>query len=195
MDDARLRSLGLIGGGGALLIALGIATFGEDRHGAAPKADPPPASVAAQPSAGAVASIPGPTVETAMAEGPTSRPVSIPQDQKKEVAKDDPVVNPDLEFIVRFDDRHPLSRAQALYLQGKRDDAEASARETLARRKDLQGLCFERFTYGAEIVLSNCERVPRAQLDTVSARWVRKLRAMRGVQYVDANVVMRPEAK
>ncbi len=195
MDDNRVRNLGLIGGGGALIIALGVAALGGPGKDAAEKPVAPVTSttVEAAPSVGAVAEIPQPTVDTAMADGPPSRPVSIPQSPTSPVTKDQAPLNPNLEFIVRFDDRHPLSRAQALYLQGKHADAEASALETLARRIEFKGLCFQRFTFGAEIVFAHCTRVPRAQVQRTSDRWVRKLRAMSGVQYVDANVIVAPE--
>jgi hypothetical protein len=133
-----------------------------------------------------------PPVETAMAE---PQPIAIPQNPRKTITADAPAQNPDLEFIVRFDDRHPLSRAQALYLQGKRAEAEAAARETLARRPEFSGLCFERFTFGAELVFAHCAPVPRAQIQRTSDRWTRKLRAMKGVQYADANVVAQVERK
>lgn len=191
MDEDRLRTLGLAGGGGALLIALGLAAFGGPEKTAPTKpAEEPPAVVSAEPSVSASAPIP--PVETAMAE---ERAISIPQNPQKAVAPDTPAQNPNLEFIVRFDDRHPLSRAQALYLQGKREEADAAARETLSRRPEFAGLCFERFTFGAELVLANCARVPRAQVARTSDRWVRRIRAMKGVQYVDPNVIADAEGK
>ena len=192
MDDHRVRNLGLIGGGGALIIALGVAAIGGP--GKSPDARPAaPATATATPSAGAAAPIPGgPTVETALADGPP--PVSIPRNPEHPAANAEAASNPDLEFIVRFDDRHPMSRAQALFLQGKTADAEALARETLARRAELSGLCFEHFTLGAELVLSHCAPVPHSQQRRTSARWVRKLKAIPGVQYADANVVVAPES-
>ena len=194
MDDNRVRNLGLIGGGGALIIALGVAALGGPGKDAAVKsASVASTTVEAAPSAGAVAPIPGPTVDTAMAEGPSPRPVSIPSAPQNPTATDQAAINPNLEFIVRFDDRHPLSRAQALYLQGKRSEAEASARETLSRRPEFAGLCFQRFTFGAELVLAHCARVPRAQVQRTSDRWTRKLKKMSGVQYVDPNVVVSPD--
>lgn len=198
MDANGARNLGLIGGGGALLVALAVAFIGDqggtDRP---PVADPPvvAGTVSAAPSVAASAPIPAPQVETAMADGPPSRPVSIPQAPKAAPAADAPPINPNLEFIVRFDDRHPLSRAQALYLQGKYAEAEAAARETLARRTEFSGLCFTRFTLGAELVLAHCTRVSRAQMQRTSDRWVRRLKAMTGVQYADANVIVAPEGK
>jgi hypothetical protein len=196
MDHNRVRTLGLLGGGGALVIALGVAALGGPGRDAAERLpDPPPVAgaVIAEPSVSATAPIPD--VETATAEGPASRPVAIPQAPQKATPVDDALRNPNLEFIVRFDDRHPLSRAQALFLQGKRADAEGAAREILARRGEFAGLCFSRFTLGAEIVLAHCARVPRGQVQRTSDRWVRKLRAMQGVQYVDPNVIVQPETK
>lgn len=192
MDDNRARTLGLLGGGGALLIALGVATLGgpERPVAEAPPEAMPQATVEAAPSVSATAAIPD--VETAMAGAP---PVSVSTPAQKGPAADAPVENPNLEFIVRFDDRHPMSRAQALYLQGKHAEAAAAARSILAGRGEFSGLCFDRFTLGAEAVLVHCTRVPRAQVQRTSERWVRKLRGMRGVQYADANVIVQPDAR
>jgi type IV secretory pathway VirB10-like protein len=189
------RTLGLIGGGGALLVALGVATLsGPDKT--APDKPAPPAVVQAKPSVSATAPVPQtPDVETAMVDPPPSRPVAIPKTPPRLPTADAPVENPDLEFIVRFDSRHPLSVAQGLYLQGKRADAEAEAQRIMAQRAELAGLCFRRFTLGAEIVMAHCAPVSRAQAQRVSDRWVRKLRAVKGVQYVDANVVLQAERK
>jgi hypothetical protein len=191
MDTARARKLGLVGGGGALVVALGVATFGGPEVVAPPPA-PPAATVRAAPSV--AESVPIPPVETAMA-GPEQRPISIPQSPQKALVKDAPAANPNLEFIVRFDTRHPLSRAQDLYLQGKRTEAEALVGEILPRRSELAGLCFSRFTLGAEIVFAHCARVPSAQVQRTSDRWERKLKGMRGVQYADANVILTPEVR
>jgi hypothetical protein len=192
MDDNRARQLGLIGGGGALLIALGVAAVG----GPQKPPEPPPAVVApsgvAQAAPSAAATAPIPDVEAAMAGAP---PVSVTRPAQKAPAADPPPENPNLEFIVRFDDRHPLARAQALYLQGKHGEAVDAARATLAQRPEFAGLCFDRFTLGAELVLAHCVRVPRAQVQRTSDRWVKKLRAMRGVQYADANVIVQPDRK
>lgn len=192
MDDDRLRTMGLIGGGGALLIALGVATLGgPDKSVEDKPPEAPPAVVQAEPSVSATASIPA--VEPAMVDD-APRAVSIPKSPPA-IAADAPAQNPNLEFIVRFDDRHPLARSQALYLQGKHEEANATARAILAQRSEFSGLCFQRFTFGAELVFAHCTRVPRAQVQRTSDRWVRRIRAMRGVQYVDANVIVQPEGK
>ena len=200
----RTRTLGLLAGGGALAVALAVAVFGggEGKNDVpAPVAveqggavEAPPSHIAA-PSGSAIAPVPGaPTADIAMVEGPRP-PVSIPAKPVAPVKQAPPVENPDLEFLVRFDERHPLYRAQALYLQGKRQEAETEARAIVPLRPELRGLCFARFTLGAEIVLSACDPVSKAQAQRVSDRFERKIRAIRGVQYVDANVVVQPEAR
>ncbi len=191
MDDNQLRTLGVAGGGAALAVALALTLIGPGKNGAVqPASDPPQVSttvVTPAPSVSVSAPIPStPAVETAMADGPAPPMAVIKPAPAKATAVPQ---NSNLEFIVRFDARHPLSRAQDLWLQGKRADAEALARSTLAQRAELRGLCFARFTLGAEIVLAHCARVPRAQIERTSARWQRKLRAMSGVQYCDANVI------
>ncbi|MDX2234471.1 MAG: hypothetical protein NW200_08220 [Hyphomonadaceae bacterium] len=194
MDDNRVRSLGLLGGGGALIVALAVAALGGPEEAPPAKAPATVGAVVATPSASVAAPIPPPNVDTAMVD-PPSRPVAIPRNPAPPGQVDATPRNPDLEFIVRFKDNHPLSRAQALAEQGARAQAEASARETLARRSDLTGLCFRRFTLGAEIVLAHCAAVPPAKIADTSDRWVRRLKAMAGVQYADANVVLTPDAK
>jgi hypothetical protein len=192
MDDNQLRTFGLAGGGAAMVAALALTLIGDEKNDTAqPTIEPPQVSATVTtpaPSAAASAPIPSaPVVETAMADGPAP-PIAVVKPAPSK-ASDTPQ-NPNLEFIVRFDDRHPMSRAQDLWLQGKRLEAEALARATLTRRAELRGLCFSRFTLGAEIVLAHCARVPRTQLERTSMRWLRKLRAMPGVQYCDANVVV-----
>ena len=196
MVDNRVRNLGLFGGGAALIVALGVAALGGPDKETAP-APVPTTTATATPSASAVAPIPpSSAVETAMADDPpASHPVSIPRAPERPSTVSASPLNPEVEFIVRFDDRHPLSRAQALYLQGKHADAEASARETLERRTEFAGLCFQRFTFGAELVFGTCAPTPRAQVRRASERWVRKLKAMPGVQYADANVIVQPERR
>lgn len=188
MDDNQVRTYGLVGGGAALIVALGLAVLGREQQLGPGQANPPPAieSQTAVPTPSVAASAPIPSVETAaLADAP---PVAVVRPDPAP-ARAAPPQNPNLEFLVRFDDRHPLSRAQALWLQGKHADAEALARSILPQRAELRGLCFVRFTLGAEIVFALCSPVPRAQIARTSDRWERKLRAIRGVQYCDANVV------
>lgn len=205
MDENQVRTVGLIGGGAALIVALGMALLGREPAGRPADVQPAietPASVAvATPSVSATAPIPRaktpadtpaePRVETSSAEGPPPMAVVRPEAPKAAT----PPQNPGLEFIVRFDNRHPMSRAQDLWLQGKHADAATLAQATLAQRSELRGLCFSRFTLGAEVVLTHCAAIPRAQVARTSERWLKKLRATRGVQYADANVVVDPERR
>jgi len=193
MDDHQVRNYGIAGGGAALLVALALAFVGEEKSDdaaqpAVAESDVSTTVVSPTPSVSATASIP--PVETALAEGAPPMAVVKPAPTTKSAA---PPQNPNLEFLVRFDERHPMSRAQALWLQGNHADAEALARAILPQRAELRGLCFSRFTLGAEIVFAHCDRIPRAQVRSTSDRWLRKLRAVRGVQYVDANVLVDAE--
>jgi hypothetical protein len=64
----------------------------------------------------------------------------------------------------------------------------------LTRQNAFAGLCFDRFTAGgAEVVLRTCEAVPAGRLEAVRSRWLARLRAMRAVEYVDANVTATQE--
>ncbi len=194
MDDNQVRTLGIAGGGTALLVALALAFAGDDNAPAPtePAADPPVATstVTTTPSVSATASIP--SVEAASAEGPPPMAVVKPAPPKaSEVPQ-----NPNLEFLVRFDDRHPMHRAHQLWQQGRQAEAEAFVRTTLRQRSEFAGLCFSRFTLGgSEIVFAHCTRVSRAQVQRTSDRWIRKIRAMRGVQYADANVIADVDAR
>jgi hypothetical protein len=95
-------------------------------------------------------------------------------------------------FTVRFKPRHPLGRAQALEAEGRRDQAQRLARQTISASSELQGLCIDRFTLGgAEIVLVSCQPVPKARREAFEQTWIGRLRAMSDVEYADVNVVFR----
>lgn len=193
MDDNQVRTLGLAGGGAALVVALALVFTGDDKAPAQtePAIDPPTASTTvATPSVSATAPIP--SVDVASAEGPPPMAVVKPAPPKaSEVPQ-----NPNLEFLVRFDQRHPMHRAHQLVQAGREGEAEDLVRTTLRQRTEFAGLCFSRFTLGgSEVVLAHCTRVPRAQVTRTSDRWVRKIRGMRGVQYADANVIADVDAR
>ena len=194
MDDNQVRTLGIAGGGAALLVALALAFVGDERSSGEPEpaVDPPAVVTTVNPTPSVGATAPIPSVETAMAEGPPPMAVVKPAPPKaSEVPQ-----NPNLEFLVRFDDRHPMHRAHQLWQQGREAEAEAHVRTTLRQRSEFAGLCFSRFTLGgSEIVFAHCTRVPRAQVTRTSDRWIRKIRAMRGVQYADANVIADVESR
>lgn len=194
MDDNQVRTFGIAGGGAALLIALALAFVGDEKSAdaPAPAVDPPAVATTVNPAPSVGATAPIPSVETAMAEGPPPMAVVKPVSPK---ASEIPQ-NPNLEFLVHFTDRHPLGRAHAMWAQGRQGEAEALVRTTLRQRSEFAGLCFSRFTLGgAEIVFAHCTRVPRAQVTRTSDRWIRKIRAMRGVQYADANVIADVESR
>jgi hypothetical protein len=194
MDDNQVRTLGLAGGGAALVVALALAFTGDDKAPAQtqPAVDPPTSTTTVTTTPSVSATTPIPSVETAMAEGPPPMAVVKPAPPKaSEVPQ-----NPNLEFLVRFDQRHPLHRAHQLVQAGRESEAEDLVHATLRQRSEFAGLCFSRFTLGgSEVVLAHCTRVARAQVARTSDRWLRKIRGMRGVQYADANVIADVEGR
>ena len=194
MDDNQVRTLGIAGGGVALLVAVALAVVGEDAPSetSGPVAGSPSIATTVEPAPSVGATAPIPPVETAMTDDTPPMAVVKPSAPGAGAAPQ----NPNLEFLVRFTDRHPLGRAHALVAQGREAEAEALVRTTLRQRSEFAGLCFSRFTLGgAEIVFVHCTRVPRAQVTRTSDRWIRKIRAMRGVQYADANVIADVESR
>lgn len=91
-------------------------------------------------------------------------------------------------FLVRFRGGGPIARAQADAAQGRTPQAQRRIEEQLLRQRAFAGLCFDRFTVGAaEVVLRTCEPVAVRDRDTLEAQWLRRLRAMRAVEYADVN--------
>lgn len=97
-------------------------------------------------------------------------------------------------FIVRFRGTGPISRAQALAAAGQLTQAQRQVEVQLSRQTAFSGLCFDRFTVGgAEIVLRTCEAVAASERNAVQQSWGARLRAMRAVEYVDANATVTQE--
>lgn len=93
-----------------------------------------------------------------------------------------------LGFIVKFRGSGPIARAQALAARGQLGPAQRQVEIQLGRQSAFAGLCFDRFTVGgAEIVLRTCEDVAASERSAVQQSWGARLRAMRAVEYVDAN--------
>jgi hypothetical protein len=93
-----------------------------------------------------------------------------------------------LAFIVRFRGSGPIARAQALAARGQIAAAQRQIEVQLRRQSDFAGLCFDRFTAGgAETVLRTCAAIVANEQAAVQQRWLTRLRAMRAVDYVDAN--------
>lgn len=91
-------------------------------------------------------------------------------------------------FIVRFRGSGPIARAQAQAARGQVQAAQRNAEQQLARQTAFAGLCFDRFTVGgAEMVLRTCDSVAANARASVQQTWLTRLRAMRAVEYVDAN--------
>lgn len=94
-------------------------------------------------------------------------------------------------FIVRFRGGGPIARAQAQAARGRTQQAQRQVEAQLVRQRGFSGLCFDRFTVGgAEIVLKTCEPVAASERARVQQSWGARLRAMRAVEYVDANATV-----
>jgi hypothetical protein len=186
MEPRTLRNWGLAAGVAAMAGALGIATFTRD-PGAAPEPERPtiagalpkfssPWPLADEPEPETPASAPAPELTFAAAEAGAA-----PND-------------PPATFLVRFEDAHPLARAQALAAEGRDAAAQRAAERGVRNDRNLRGLCFDRFTVGgAEIVLKPCAPVPPEERADFRQGWAERLSAMPGVAYAEANVIVRPE--
>ena len=94
-------------------------------------------------------------------------------------------------FIVRFRGAGPIARSQAQAARGEVAPAQRQVEAQLQRQTAFAGLCFDRFTVGgAEIVLRTCEAVAASERNAVQQSWGARLRAMRAVEYVDANATV-----
>lgn len=97
-------------------------------------------------------------------------------------------------FIVRFRGTGPIARAQAQAARGQLAQAQRQVTAQLQRQTAFSGLCFDRFTVGgAEMVLRTCEPVAASERSAVQQSWSTRLRAMRAVEYVDANATVTQE--
>ena len=93
-----------------------------------------------------------------------------------------------LSFLVRFRGAGPIARAQRAAGQGETEAAQRQVEVQLGRQRDFAGLCFDRFTIGAaEVVLRTCEAIVPSERADMQQEWLTRLRAMRAVEYVDAN--------
>jgi len=91
-------------------------------------------------------------------------------------------------FLVRFRGQGPIARSQALAARGQTQAAQREIEAQLRRQSAFAGLCFDRFTVGAsEVVLRTCEPVAASERARVQQNWLNRLRAMRAVEYADAN--------
>lgn len=94
-------------------------------------------------------------------------------------------------FIVRFRGDGPIARAQRQAAAGRMEPAQRQVEQQLVRQTAFEGLCFDRFTVGgAEIVLRTCEPVAASERAFVQQNWATRLRAMRAIEYVDANATV-----
>jgi len=121
---------------------------------------------------------------------PAAQPQARTQapEQTFEAAQAQPHAAP-IAFLVRFQGGGPIARAQALAQRGQQDAAQRQIEVQLRRQRAFAGLCFDRFTVGAaEIVLRTCAAIVASERESVQQRWLVRLRSMRAVAYVDANV-------
>jgi hypothetical protein len=209
-DERTMANWGVAAAAGAIGVAVLVAMQG------APPAGPPasPAAINAPADSGAPddrANVPNPVDPNPVAPNAGAKdqtPSPAPQASAKpgsgaapakaasvEIAADSigEAINPNLEFIVRFEGSGALARAQAMFAAGDRAGAEAAAKQAVAAAPNLRGLCFSKFTLGAETVLAHCQRLGGAQVKATSDRWTRRLRAMPDVDYADPNVILKNE--
>ena len=187
MQPKTLRNWGLAAGVAAMAGALGIATFTRD-PASAPEPQRP-AMAAALPNILAPWQNDG---EKASRSEPADNPLDLVfGTADSDAAPDDPPAT----FLVRFAEDHPLARAQALAAEGRENAAQRAAERGVRTDRELRGLCFDRFTAGgAEIVLKPCAPVAPEDREDFRQEWAEKLSAMPGVDYAEANVIVRPES-
>ncbi len=126
----------------------------------------------------------GPPLAAPLAPAPPP-PVALPQ-----VTDAQPPARQRPSFLVRFEAGHPLGRAQTLAAQGRLAEAEETARNLVAARRDMRGLCFDRFTAGgAELVLSACADLDTDEAARFNEIWRERFAAMAGVAYAEPNAV------
>jgi hypothetical protein len=93
-------------------------------------------------------------------------------------------------FLVHFASTHPLGRAHTLAAEGREGEARALVERITPQRRDLRGLCFDRFTSGgAEIVLVSCTELSGAASEAFQRRWASRFQSMAGVDYADPNSI------
>lgn len=96
-------------------------------------------------------------------------------------------------FLVRFRGDGPIARAQTRARRGDEAGAGRQVEVQLQRQSAFRGLCFDRFTVGAaEIVLRSCAPVAASARAGFQAGWLARLKAMRAVEYADANAIATP---
>lgn len=114
-----------------------------------------------------------------------AQPAATAQGEAQQASRPTPAP---VAFIVRFRGEGPIARAQAAAMRGRETVAQREIEAQLVRQTAFNGLCFDRFTVGAaEVVLRVCEPVAAERRAAVEAAWLARLRAMRAVEYVDAN--------
>lgn len=95
-------------------------------------------------------------------------------------------------FLVRFRGAGPIASAQrsaqSAAARGATSRAQSIIETQLVRQRAFNGLCFDRFTAGAaEVVLRTCALAAPVDFEATQQGWLRRLQAMRAVEYADAN--------
>jgi hypothetical protein len=191
--DRVLQRWGVIAGAGVVAAALVVSTL------TAPEDPPPPAPESADATSGATAppaATPAPPAGAKTAAEVASAGEPTPIVEPADVGGPPPAGAAYPSLLVRFEAPHPMARAQALAAAGRFDEAAESARQTIRTRRDLRGLCYDRFTNGgAEVVLRACAPVPRAQRTRFQETWAQRLNSVEGVEYAEPNYTLYPETK
>lgn len=196
--DRMLQRWGVVAGAGVVAAALAVSMV----------TAPEPAPQAPGKDIADATSSPGPgapDVQTPDAKGPDAKAPEATAEPASG-GEPTPIVEPAggppprgaayPSLIVRFEAPHPMARAQTLAAAGRLGEAAESARQTIRTRRDLRGLCYDRFTAGgAEVVLRACTTVPHPQRARFLETWTQRLNGAEGVDYAEPNYTLQPEIK
>jgi hypothetical protein len=200
-DPAAMRRFGLVAGGGGILAAVAIAVITGQDPG--PPQPAPPSEIAApqQPMAPGTSPQPLPAPDAGEAAPATAPQTAAPQSTQRSRDAGPPATTQSAPgrppafcpagedrpmILVAFERSHPMHEAQRLFADGRRQEARELAGRLLAERRELRGLCLQRFSIGgAEIHVG----APSAATVT---DWVERLSKMDGVERAEAELIAAP---